>query len=304
MQHHRTFRRAGSISLIIAALLVATHLRCEAQIHPIAFDRNDAIYVLDPETKKPRKLVDGIFPAVSPDGARIAFNTVEKNGTTYDRHIAVVNIADGKTTVFKDVPSTNSYYPVWTRDGQWIAFTLRRDQVWDLARIKPDGTGFALIRKGAENETTFYSPCWSSDGQTLFCQDMTNIYRLNLDGSVAEKWKIHDVIPNGDMSGDGRISVSPDGKRLLLSIEMGEEHHRKDWDGPPPALWSFDLASHKATRLTTKNLFAWDGCWLDNDSVLFLSSKAGEKEPSLYSMATNGSGLKKLTPDAHWPAAP
>jgi TolB protein len=304
MQHHRTLLQPGRIFLIVAAIFIATHLRCEAQTHAIAFDRNDAIYLLDPETKKPRKLVDGIFPAVSPDGARVAFNTVEKNGTTYDRHIAVVNIADGKMTVFKDVPSTNSYYPVWTRDGQWIAFTLRRDQVWDIGRIKPDGTGFAVIRKGAENETTFYSPCWSSDGLSLFCQDMTNIYRLNLDGSIAEQWKIQDIIPNGDMSGDGRISVSPDGKRLLLSIDMGEEHHRKDWDGPPPALWSFDLASHKATRLTAKGLFAWDGCWLDNDSLLFLSSKPGEKEPSLYSMSTNGSNLKKLAPDVHWPAAP
>jgi TolB protein len=132
---------------------------------------------------------------------------------------------------------------------------------------------------------------------------MTNIYRIDLQGNVLRQWKIHDIVPNGDMSGDGRISVSPDGTKLLLSVEMGEEHHRKDWDGAPPALWVFDW-SEKATRLTAKNLFAWDGCWLDKDNVLFLSSKAGEKEPSLYSMATNGRGLKKLAPDAHWPAAP
>jgi TolB protein len=58
------------------------------------------------------------------------------------------------------------------------------------------------------------------------------------------------------MSGDGRIDVSPDGKRLLLSIDMGEESGRKDWDGPLPALWSFDLQSQKATRLTPKKLSA------------------------------------------------
>jgi hypothetical protein len=54
------------------------------------------------------------------------------------------------------------------------------------------------------------------------------------------------------MSGDGRIDVSPDGKRLLLSIDMGEESGRKDWDGPLPALWAFDLQAQKATRLTPK----------------------------------------------------
>jgi len=44
-----------------------------------------------------------------------------------------------------------------------------------------------------------------------------------------------------------------------LSIDMGEESGRKDWDGPLPALWAFDLQSQKATRLTPKKLFGWDG---------------------------------------------
>jgi hypothetical protein len=51
--------------------------------------------------------------------------------------------------------------------------------------------------------------------------------------------------------------MSPDGKRLLLSIDMDEESDRKDWDGPLPALWAFDLQPQKATRLTPKRLFGW-----------------------------------------------
>ena len=47
------------------------------------------------------------------------------------------------------------------------------------------------------------------------------------------------------MSGDGRIDVSPDGQKLLLGIDMDEEAHRKDWDGPLPAVWTLDLASKK-----------------------------------------------------------
>jgi TolB protein len=75
---------------------------------------------------------------------------------------------------------------------------------------------------------------------------------------VRAQWKINKIVPNGDMSGDGRIDVSPDGKRLLLNIDMGEESGRKDWDGPLPALWAFDVESQKATRLTPKKLFGWD----------------------------------------------
>jgi TolB protein len=131
---------------------------------------------------------------------------------------------------------------------------------------------------------------------------MTNIYRLGLDGAVLARWKINKIIPNGDMSGDCRIDVSPDGKHLLLGIEMGEETNRKDWDGPVPALWSFDLDSQRAVRITSKKLFAWDGVWLDNANVLFLSRAAGEKEDSIYRMSADGKNLKRLTKNARFPS--
>jgi TolB protein len=267
----------------------------------IAFERNDAVWIANLDGTAEKKIADGVFPAISPDGTAVAFNTVEKKDTTYVRHIAVVEISIGKTTVFKDVQSDNSYYPTWSPDGKRILFTLRQNEVWDLGLINADGTDFRILKKGDPNEVTRYSPIWARDGQSVFCQDMTNIYRLGLDGAVQVQWKIGKIIPNGDMSGDGRIDVSPNGKRLLLGIDMSEESNRKDWDGPFPALWSFDLDSQHSLRLTPKKLFGWDGCWIDNDNVLFLSRAAGEKEDSIYRMSTNGRDLKLLIKNARFP---
>jgi TolB protein len=100
------------------------------------------------------------------------------------------------------------------------------------------------------------------------------------------------------MSGDGRIDVSPDGKLLLLSIDMAEENNRKDWDGPPPALWTFEIAAQRAVRVTPKNLFAWDGFWMDDQNILFLNQAAGEKTASIYRMSINRTNLKRLIPNA------
>ncbi len=269
----------------------------------IAFERNNAVYIADLDGTNEKKVADGTFPAISPDGTRVAFNTVEKTSdTTYVRHMAVVDVATDKVNVFKDVPSNNSYYPSWTIDGKQILFTTRPHEVWDLVIVIADGTNFHVLKPGVQNEVTRYSPIWARDGQSVFCQDMTNIYQLGLDGAIRAQWKIGKIVPKGDMSGDGRIDVSPDGKRLLLSIDMGEESGRKDWDGPLPALWVFDLQSKKATRLTPKKLFGWDGVWIDNNNILFLSKAAGEKDDSIYRMSVDGKNLKRLIKNERFPS--
>jgi TolB protein len=269
----------------------------------IAFERKDAVWIANLDGTGEKKIADGIFPAISQDGTRVAFNTVEKTGETkYVRHMAVVDVANGKVTTFRDVPSDNSYFPNWTADGKQILFTTRPKEVWDLVAINSDGTNFHVLKPGQQNEVTLYAPVWARDAQSVFCDNMTSIYRIGLDGGTVGQWKVDQIIPKGDMSGDCRIDVSPDGKRLLLSIEMGEESGRKDWDGPLPALWSFDLQSKKATRLTPKKLFGWDGVWIDNNNILFLSRAAGEKEDSIYRMSTDGKNLKRLIKDARFPS--
>jgi TolB protein len=95
-----------TLVLLFACCVVAT-----ASERRIAFERDNAVWIAKIDGTGAKKLADGIFPAISPDGTRVAFNTVEKSGTTYVRHIAVVDIATGETTVFKEVPSDNAYYP-------------------------------------------------------------------------------------------------------------------------------------------------------------------------------------------------
>src|SRR5206468_554682 len=269
----------------------------------IAYSRGEKIFVADPDGTHSKKIADGDWPEISPDGARVAFNTEgdAKNRPGPERHIAIADVASGKVTVLPNIPSDNCFRPVWSRDGNQIAFYIMSEGDWQIGVVKSNGSDFRFLKKAGPNNNSFWSMCWAPQDHSFFCQDLTNLYQFAVDGSLIKRWDIGKLTGGGSMSSGTRLDVSPDGKRLLLSIDMGEESGRKDWDGPLPALWAFDVQSQKATRLTPKKLFGWDGVWLDNDNILFLSRAADEKEDSIYRMSTDGKNLKVLIKNARFP---
>jgi tricorn protease-like protein len=48
----------------------------------IAFERNNAVWIANLDGTDAEKIADGIFPAISPDGTQVAFNTVEETNDT------------------------------------------------------------------------------------------------------------------------------------------------------------------------------------------------------------------------------
>ena len=114
----------------------------------IAFERDDFVWVANRDGTDAKKIAVGSFPSISPDAKRVVFTTTEKTGNTYNRHIAVADVATGMTSRFNEVPSKNVYYATWSPDGKRILFTLRVNEVWDLGVIDADGANFRTIKKG------------------------------------------------------------------------------------------------------------------------------------------------------------
>jgi TolB protein len=171
--------------------------------------------------------------------------------------------------------------------------------------INADGTGFAPVPDAQATHHNYWSAAWAADGRTFFAQDMERLYRLDLSGNVVKQWPIEQIVPRGGMSGDVRLAAAPAGRTLLMDVEM-DERERPGWDGPPPAIWLFDLAAETSRRLTPPALYAWDCAWLDApDSILFLSQARGESTPSIYRMTTNGNGADRrlLVRNARTPSA-
>jgi len=212
------------------------------------FLHND-IYIMDPSDSKPRRLVEGISPAWSPDGQKIAYGT--RDGGRFGQ-IHVIN-ADGSNRKQLTRVRDGACFPDWSPDGEKIAYTAglgsKSYTIWVMskngenpksiteglgARWSPDGTTLAFLRNpkrpgekgsiwvvnadGTEErkvgvEFPAWELAWYPDGKSIAFVSKHDgkwaIFRVSLDGTGLKT-----------IASDERASVfspvfSPDGLQLL-----------------------------------------------------------------------------------------
>ena len=271
----------------------------------IAYDRVGKIFVANVDGTHSKKIAEGDWPEISPDATRVAFNTEgdAKNRPGPERHIAIADVATGKVTVVPNIPSDNCFGPVWSPDGKQLAFSIMAESAWHLGLVNADGSGFRFVKSAELKPDAFGAPEWARDGQSIFCHDLDNIFQIDLDGKVLKKWELAKILTDASMNGGDRLSISPDGKTLLMDVDCGSEHERKNWDGPQPAIEKLDLGGDKAVRITGKDDFVWEPFWLSANEFLCIMQKEKENEASIYRMSLDGKNPKLLVQHARTPTA-
>ncbi|HEX4201798.1 MAG TPA: hypothetical protein VHY59_09795 [Chthoniobacterales bacterium] len=253
-----------------AAILLTSSVLAAESSRRLCFSRDQGVWISNLDGTSARKIVAGDDPAISPDGVRVAYT---EPGKRSNRHIALIEIASGKKTVFRNLPSDNAYGPIWSPDGERLLFQIFIGAHWRIGLIGVDGSQFQFVQEPPGAGQDVWSPAWAMDGKTIYIQDMTNIYQVDLAGKVLAQWKISDALTGADMNSNNRIEPAIDGKSFLVDADLNEEGDIKSWDGPPPAVFLFDTTTGKARRVS--KVYAWDPCWLDAQVYLFTSTVDG-----------------------------
>ena len=290
---------------VAICLCIAFSVLVDAEQRKIAYNRNGKIFVADVDGTHAKKIAEGSWSVISPDGTRVAFNTDEdaKNRPGPERRIAIADVASGKFSVVPNIPSDNCFGPVWSPDGKQLAFSIMTDNAWHLGLVNADGSEFRLVKNAELKPEAFGAPEWARDAKSIFCHDLDNIYQIDLDGNVLKKWELSKILTDASMNSGDRLSISPDGNSLLMDVDTGSEHERKNWDGPQPAIEKLDLSADTAVRISGKDDYVWQPFWLTANEFLCIMQKENENQASIYRMSLDGKNPKLLVKHARTPTA-
>jgi Tol biopolymer transport system component len=253
-----------------------------------------------------RAVRSGVFPSYSRDGRRLMSNTAYAG--IFKNNILVMNPDGTDRRIVFEHPTDSALAPVWSPDGDRIAFALgsffaagRAGASARIGIISADGTGLRMLTTGSEN---YGFPSWSPDGRRIVAR---------LSGTGFKNLMIIDVasgavIPlTSGFQNDNFPAWSPKGDRILFTSDRDG-----DWE-----LYTITPDGKDLKRLTNSPGNDAHATWShDGDWIAFASARAGFKDElpvgegggqgagDIFVMRWDGSDVRQLTDDAFEEATP
>ncbi len=221
------------------------------------------------------------YPAPSPDGMWIAF--------TYQGDIWKAKI-DGTFPMRLTDSESYDAYPVWSTDGEKIAFSSKRNGNFDVFVMDSDGRNLKQITFFSRND---YVLDWDSSGNIFFSSQREftkyygsiNIYRVSSKGGTPKR-----VLKNDTSYG----KISPDG-RYLLYVKGRFPWWRLHYKGSANfEIYLYDFKRKEHIRMTDyRGNDNWPIWSPDSKSFYFVSERDGSI--NLYKMDLNTKEIKRIT---------
>ncbi len=217
--------------------------------------------------------VSVILISAQPSGAPLLFGRVAVNQNqiafTYAGKIWLVDRAGGTARRLTNTPNEETH-PVFSPDGQRLAFTRHNGSDGDIFVISADGKSEAKrVTYMAEDD---FVVAWTPDGREVVFEttrdeeNVTRLYKIAVDGGT-----IATALPLPQaFSG----SFSPDGNRIAYNPRVGFGEWRYYRGGSAAPIWIADLKTGAVEKLPNQNFNDRFPMW-QGEKIYFTSDRTG-----------------------------
>jgi TolB protein len=242
---------------------------------------NSEIWAMDWDGTNQKQLTNlkslTIMPAVSPDGARIAFTSYAK-GTP---RIMMLDTVSGRMLPFYNQEASLNAFATFTPDGKQIYYSSTASGIAQIYIAGLDGQGF---RRVSHRDAIEVEPKVNPKNPALLLfvagPGPQQIYQMNSEGAGVER------VTNGEGEASNP-SWHPDGQHLAFSWTRGYATGNFN-------IFVMGIGSRDFIQLTHSEGRNENPVWApDGRHIVFASTRSGKSQ--IYTMLADGSQVKQLT---------
>jgi len=240
------------------------------------------IWSMDPDGSNQKQITSfksiSIMPAVSPDGAKIAFTSFARGNPA----IFILSTETGRRLSFYNQVASLNATPDFTPDGKQILYASSASGYAQIYVANLDGSSLKRISSSRAIEVEpKVNPKTGND--IVFVSGRTGpqqIFRMNFDGTGVER------LTNGEGEASNP-SWNPDGQHIAFSWTRGYATGNFN-------LFLMDVATRQFDQLTHSEGRNENPSWApDGRHLVFMSTRSGSHQ--IYTMLADGSQVHQLT---------
>jgi Tol biopolymer transport system component len=272
-----------SICLFILVFSVCGSYAQDIKSFDYCYTSKGGIYFYSASKKKAELIVKETDPYISPDGSKLACTVNSPKG---DRQVEVIDLATKQKTLLH-TSNNNCYGPVWSPDGQLIAYNAFINNSWFICIIDKDNHTPVVITKSLSYSTGAYSPTWSADSKKILVHNMDTVFVFTTQAKLIEKIPVASFAEATDITSASKFMLTSDESKIVFDCSVNEP----GFDEPPGAIFIFDRKAKTTKRLTPKGYWCQQP-FLKGDRIYFSASKKKSDISNIYSMKPDGSDFK------------